>query len=263
MTRRPVTLDPLCVDVFENDAGQVDGQFDWNSLWMDEAFFVAIIKANQGTQCAPQPWFTKNWQAIRESAIAQGRYGRTALRGCYSYLEVDQDWKAQAEVFLKMVELAGGWDIGDLWPMLDVESAANPANPGSAKLMDAMETWAQVVGGALGRQCLLYGNIYLAESGVTSPPAGFGCLTVARYTGDLPPVTYERIGWSITEPPVMPTVWGWQYAGTEDPNLLKGYPGTAPIGPSGSQIKSDITAVIAAGGGQAAVDFTLLNLHAP
>jgi hypothetical protein len=85
-----------------------------------------------------------------------------------------------------------------------------------------------------------------------------GALTVARYASNLPPATYQGIGWTWSSLPSvsMPTLWGWQYSGDPDGGSLPDYPTVSPLGTG----NCDITAIIAAGGAQNALTWTRKNL---
>lgn len=190
-------IDPLIVDTYAGDGhGQdaitalVKAGPPWHGL---------VMKATEGTYYpANRPddreWFLDNW--IRARVYAGARYGQNWFRGAYHYLRVDQDGTLQAEKFLALVEEAGGWGAGDLWPMVDVESAENPQHPGKQAIIDCVSAFTAKVKAELGRTCLLYGNVYLAENDVTDH-MGCGVLEVARYASTLPLVVYERIGWKL------------------------------------------------------------------
>lgn len=258
-----MTIDPLIVDAYEGDFGgspNIGALVEAGSPWHG-----IIFKATEGTYypytTAQRDWLCRNWLPAR---ILPGvRYNAPVgspdvwFRGAYHYLRVDQDAIKQADNFLKLIELAGGWGPGDLWPMVDVESAENPAHASAQQIIDSVELWASKITTAIGRTPMLYGNVYLWERGVKSH-MNCGTLTVARYAKDLPEDTYHRIGWQLAEPAAMPTLWGWQYSGDPDGGYLKGYPTTTPLKPTEN---ADIIAIVAAGGKQAALDWTISNLN--
>lgn len=192
-----------------------------------------VLKASQGDYYTSGAWFAKYWPMVR--ALAGDQYGVTFWRSAYHYLDVLVDATKQAHVFLSMIDKNGGWGAGDLWPWIDVEGSHNPPDASTAQIEDSVSTWARVVQLETGRKPTLYGNIYLAEHGVRSH---MGCqnLVVARYTAELPRFVYERIGWTVAD------LLGWQYAGTENPPTLAGYPHQSPIG------QVDMTAITIPGG---------------
>ncbi len=246
-------IDPLIVDVYAkspvmNVKALVAAGPPWCGL---------ILKATEGTsypRLQEREWFLKNWLPAR--ILALDRYGKNWFRGAYHYLRIDQNAIAQADAFLNLIDLAGGWGPGDLWPMVDVEGAENPNNASAQQIVDSVSAYTARIRSRTGRSTMGYGNVYLWERGVRAT-MGCGLLTVARYASDLPPVTYQRIGWKLQNPPMMPTLWGWQFSGDPEGSFLPGYPTSSPMGPG----PADITAMIVAGGGQAALDWTRQNLY--
>jgi len=232
-----MTVNPLLCDIYAGDLG---GKPDiaklatagapWHGLW---------LKATEGlyypqrSSSGPygDAWFLHNWPLARTAAGT--RYGFDWFRGAYHYHRIDQDAVAQADAYLALIERGGGWAYGDLWPMIDVESAENPVKPGKQRIVDSVSAWVERVKAVLGREIVLYGGEYLAENGVTSR-MGCSMLSVARYAQDLPPVVYNRIGWNLSgknaaSPLAQATVLEWQYCGDGEA-YLKNYPKISPMG---------------------------------
>lgn len=264
-------IDPLIVDCYAKDFG---GKPDIAALVAAGYPWCGIsLKATEGTYYTGGEWFQAHWLPARELGLE--RYGAAVgalkvaqlaigervvpwYRQAYHYFRVDQDPIQQADLFLKTMQLAGGHGPGDLWPMIDVESGSNPPTASAAQIEDGVSRFASKITSALGITPMLYGNIYLWERGVRSH-MNCGTLTVARYAKDLPATTYQRIGWDITQPPAMPTMWGWQYCGDPDGGALPGYPTHCPM----SAIEPADTIAIIVGGGadpQACLDWTTANL---
>ena len=153
-------VDPLIVDCYEGDLG---GKPDWAKLIAaGPPWHGAIIKASEGLEYH-STWFREQWPKLRE--LAGDRYGVDWFRGAYHYARVAEDPIKQAHVFLGQVEQAGGWDAGDLWPMVDVESSNNPLVSTRSQLEAWISTYAAEILLATGRRPTLYGNIYLWQSG--------------------------------------------------------------------------------------------------
>lgn len=244
-------VDPLIVDCYEGD---LEGKPDWAKLIAaGPPWHGAIVKASEGLEYH-STWFREQWPKLRE--LAGDRYGVDWFRGAYHYARVAEDPIKQAHVFLGQVEQAGGWGDGDLWPMVDVESSNNPLHMGKSQLETWISTYAAEILAATGRKPTLYGNIYLWQCGVTST-CGCETLIVARYTPTLPPITYQRIGWSWSADPDVtpPTLLGWQYCG-DGAAFAPGYPTRSPIG------DIDVTALVVANGGRAALDWVRRELAA-
>lgn len=241
-----MTLDPLWVDLYANDLGGkpdiqkfIDAGLPWWGL---------IIKATQGDYYSGGGWFRTYWPLIRQLAINASRYRKDFVRGCYHYFDLKVDARVQAEYFLRHVELAGGWDWGDLAAMIDVEESGNPGDVTASQIVDGVSTWTGIVETATGTKPILYGGNYLAEHGVTDH-CGCQALVVARYSAKLPPIAYTRIGWTAAD------LVGWQYAGVPGGAYLKNYPKTCPMG------STDIIVNTIAGhvGAQAQIDY--INAH--
>lgn len=245
-------MDNLICDIYSADcygkpdiAALVAAGLPWAGL---------ILKATEGTSYPTQPssraWFLKNWPLTK--SLAGARYGETWFRGAYLYWRADADPVAQADFYLQLVEEAGGWGDGDLWPMVDVESAgnSNPALSGQ-QVIDSVSAVTARLHEKLGRTPMLYGGSFMYDLGITSH-MGCNTLLFPRYTSTLPAQTYERIGWKLQAE--MPTLWGWQYAGDGE-SYLAGYPSVSPLG------GGDISALIVAGGGDAALAWTKANLR--
>ena len=234
--------DPLLVDVYEGDLG---GHPDWPKLV--EAGYPWIgagLKASEGLYASP--WFVVQWQKL-VTLVPVARVGVDWWQYAYHYARVADDAIKQAHVFLGNASKAG-IDLSALWSMVDVESANNPEKPGRAHLEDWVSTFAAEILKETGRKPTLYGNVYLAENGVQST-CGCDTLIVARYSQTLPPVIYNRIGWTWSAEPDVepPTLLGWQ--GVGDGLGYWSQPTLSPLG------KVDITAVVVANGGQTAMQW--------
>jgi GH25 family lysozyme M1 (1,4-beta-N-acetylmuramidase) len=249
-------IDPLVADCSAQDG---IGQDQINKLAAAGLPWIGMyLKATEGTyypanRPTDREWFLDNWMRVR--VYAGVRYGKTWFRGAYHYLRCDEDGLAQADNFLALVDEAGGWGPGDLWPMIDVESAEQPATVSAQQIIDCGRAFTTKVKAVTGRRCTLYGNIYLFQNGITDH-LGCDTLIVARYTADLPPVIYNRIGWSLANPAAWPSVVGWQLDGDGQEEVV-GYPKDTPMGPC------DYSAMIIGGGGQAAIDWIAANLNTP
>lgn len=255
-------MDALVVDLYEGDG--YSGLDEWRKLtdagW---PWCGLTIKCSEGLFDWGKDWFTVNWPLVRIAAEEIDRYGVALsdvqvpfLRGAYHYARILQDPIKQAHLFLTRVEQAGGWGRGDLWPFVDVEGANNPPNASAGQVSDWVSVFASEIYEGCGRRPGLYGNIYLAEHGVKST-CGCQVLWISRETSTLPPVIYNRIGWtwSAVKTAKTPTLWGWQYC-TDGQAHLDGYPRTCPIG------SEDITSIVVANGGRQGLEWTVSHLFA-
>ena len=105
----------LIVDLY---SGDLCGKPNWEAVIAAESFVGAIIKATEGL-AFDTSWFSTNWQLLK--SISPERYGTTWFRGAYHFLKFGQSGKDQADFFLKAIDDAGRFDVGDIIPIVDVE----------------------------------------------------------------------------------------------------------------------------------------------
>lgn len=222
----PANRSPLLlVDLYWQDVG---GKPKWDVLVKDERYVGAIIKATEGIVYGHTDWFIKNWKLIKN--VASDRYGRDWFRGCYHYLKFNQSGETQADYYLKVIEKAGGWDDGDILPIVDVElGSERSSNQKASKEEIERVTGAFVkrVKQVTGREVILYGRGAMRDKGITSR---MGCkwLWDPQYGPKLSVDAIERVGWTLDDTPL------WQYTdgdvgatktlrGAELPQLIPGF----------------------------------------
>ncbi len=247
--RSGAVTDPLLVDIYPYN---LDGKPDWAALVAaGPPWHGAILKVSEGVggvvawQQHLREWFQQQWPAVR--AAAGERYGDDFFRGGYHYLLVGGGGAAQADHYLQRIERAGGWDHGDLWPIVDVEEGSGNKTRSRQEVIDTTTAFAEAVRARTGRGVVLYGGWWLASMGI-SDRMGCSWLWYPSYTATLPAASYERIGWTADE------LLAWQYVGGGK-GKLDGYPKRSPLG------DLDISAVTIAGGGAAAIAWLRANLR--
>lgn len=230
-------LQPLFLDIYEGDYSHPD----YNKVLADPLYYGVYIKATEGNYYAPK-WFIDNWNSVKTHAGT--RYGDNFFRGCYLYLKFNLGGKLQADYYLDLVEKAGGWDKGDLWPVIDCElgndgSNGHPADSNqhasAQQIMDCTSECAARIKARTGRKVMLYGNGAMRDKGIKSR-MGCDSLWFPRYTATLPSDKYINEGWDLS------TLFLWQYGG-DDVAFLKGYPSHDPLGTHG-----DISVLVMPGG---------------
>ncbi len=234
-----VKIDPLIVDVYEGDFER--RKMDWGELARAGAPWSGVIlKATQGTYYDGGAWFVSQWPRVRAAGLANRR--DPWVRGAYHYLDTRINGEKQADYFIATLKRAGGVEPSDLI-MVDVERANQRGGVSGLEVRDCVYLFATQIAARLGKPCILYGNSWIYELGITSR---MGCkhLAVARYTATLPATVYRRIGWDY---PAL-----WQYCGVDGSghaiSELPGYPSEAPgCGPV------DISAVVIPGGVEALI----------
>lgn len=207
------------VDVCEYDVG---GKPNWPLLvGLGAPWHGAIIKATEGTYYGPA-WFDSHWKKVRDAAGE--RYGTDWFRGAYHFLKFDTDGAKQADLYLSTVERAGGWDSGDLWPIVDVE-LGNERNSNrkatSPQVIKGTQAFTDRTREVTGRKVMFYGNGAMRDLGIK---VRMGCdyLWCPRYTATLSTMIYERAGWTRNE------LIMWQYSGAGE-SYLAGY-ASSPAG---------------------------------
>lgn len=223
----------LFVDVY---SGDLHGTPDWKRLAeLGAPWHGAIVKATEGTHYAPL-WFANNFRAIREAG--GDRYGHDWFRGAYHFLKFNEDGAKQADYYLHAVDAAGGFAIGDFWPIVDVELGGEKNSnqlASGTQIIDCTTAFAERCTAVTGRKVMLYGNGAMRDKGIKDR-MGCSYLWCARYTPTLPKEIYERAGWDAD------TLALWQYSG-DGVAFLNGYPASPPgFG------KCDVSAVVHGGG---------------
>ena len=204
----------LLIDVYSGDVG---GNPQWDAVVSAEYFVGAIIKATEFISF-DTTWFSSNWSAVK--AAGGDRYGTTWFRGAYHFLKFNQDGAAQADFYLKTIDDAGGFDVGDIIPIVDVElgndgqpnehGKVHPRNSNwdasSQQIIDCTSAFAERVKAATDMEVMLYGNGAMRDKSITDR---MGCdwLWIPRYTATLPALMYTRAGWDREH------VAMWQYCG--------------------------------------------------
>lgn len=213
-----MTYDPLFVDVYTGDHAA-----DWNALSAAGAPWTGVIlKVSQGLRYnseddgAHRSWLSTNWARLAQTNL---------IRGAYHYLQIAEDGAAQADYYLHCIQRAGGFRAGDLWPIVDVETANN-GNPSRQQIIDCTSSYAAQIKKQTGHLPILYGGSFLYDHDVTSQ-MGCGYLWIARYTATLSGAIHDRIGWPSDR------LFAWQYRGDEYNAQLRNadgatYPDQAP-----------------------------------
>lgn len=192
----------LFVDLYAQDLGMHP---PWTILATTPHYFGAIIKATEGTHYAPS-WFRDNWQAIRRTA--NGRYGTTWFRGAYHFLRLLEPGRAQADYYLDAIEHAGGWDRGDIIPIVDVELGGerNPNRRASMQqIIDCAVAWSRRVKERTGRRVMLYGRGAMRDLAIKSK---MGCDVVWN-----PSYTARMVTNGLVPPWSLDDIALWQFGG--------------------------------------------------
>lgn len=159
-----------------------------------------ILKATQGLHYSPE-WFVRHWNKARD--VAADRYGSTWLRGAYHYLDFNVPGARQADVYSAHVEKAGGWDTGDICPIVDVERGGANHEALADRVVDCVSAFTRRVKEVLSRDVILYGRGAMRDLAIRSR---MGCAAVWNpgYTTTMP-MSGLAPTWSVED------VALWQY----------------------------------------------------
>jgi GH25 family lysozyme M1 (1,4-beta-N-acetylmuramidase) len=181
------------------DVSRFQGTINWTLVGQSNVQF-AFVQASRGSgadcavapdRCGPDEYYLRNTAKARAKGIHVGPYHRMFANG-ETLTEATADAAVEADLFISMVQQAGGLTPGDLRPALDVETPFGGLN--STELRAWIGTWTERVETALGVKPVIYTNnsswqatgnttdfavaghpLWVAHWGVASPlvPAGF------------------------------------------------------------------------------------------
>ncbi|MFL5741610.1 MAG: GH25 family lysozyme [Flavisolibacter sp.] len=224
-TTSDTDTDFLFVDVSPWEANP-----NWQALINAPHFVGGILKASQGTKgfLNDGGWFKRNWSQVKDTG--GDRYGSTWFRGAYLFLNLWQDGAEQADNYLQIIDDAGGWDAGDIIPIVDVElgndgSNGKPRNRNQdvskQGIIDCTTACAERLREVTSRNVMLYGRGAMRDRSIVDK---MGCDVVWNpcYTATI--VMHGLEAWTLDD------VVLWQYCGDGQAVLpdQKRFPRTVP-----------------------------------
>jgi lysozyme len=177
------------------DVSVYQGSVDWAKVYGAGIRF-AIVRVSDGTGTLDTT-FATNWKGTKNNNL---------VRGVYQFFEPGEDPTKQADLLLSEVKSAGGFDAGDLPPVMDIETTGGQSD---ATIQSHMQTWLDVIAKAIGRKPLIYTNLN----------------TSSHFGGKFGGYPMWVASWGATCP-TMPSGWNawdfWQYADTGTVNGISG-----------------------------------------
>jgi lysozyme len=159
------------------DVSYYQGVVNWTKVKQSGRVF-AIARVSDGLSVVDTQ-FANNWTGMKQAGL---------VRGVYQFFRPARDPIAQADLLLQKVQAAGGFQPGDLPPVLDVETVDGVA---TATLRQRMQQWLDRVEQAVGRKPMIYTAAFMSDAvgtGFSKYP-----LWVANYGATCPTMP---AGWS-------------------------------------------------------------------
>jgi lysozyme len=177
------------------DVSVYQGSVDWAKV-KGAGITFAIVRVSDGTGTLDST-FTTNWKGTKSNNL---------VRGVYQFFEPGEDPTKQADLVLSQVKNAGGFDPGDLPPVMDIETTGGQSD---ATIQSHMQTWLDVITKAIGRKPIIYTNLN----------------TSSHFGGKFGGYPLWVASWGASCP-TMPNGWKqwdfWQYSDTGTINGISG-----------------------------------------
>ena len=162
----------------DHDAGSVD----WSAVKSTGTSWV-YCKVSGGfsntSYSFQDPGFADYWPQLEQAQIA---------RGAYCFFDLSADGKTQAQLYLQLLDAAGGMKSEDLPPCLDVEWTPSPSDtpfPADNQWQDEALAWLNYVEEQTGRIPVIYTGLRMAQNHFDSRFSRYP-LWVARYPTEDP-----------------------------------------------------------------------------
>lgn len=169
----------LLVDVYAYDLG---GNPKWEALAKasdaKNQYVGAVLKITEGTSTielknspykTSMEWLRRHWPLVK--AAGGDRYGVDWFRGGYHFLKFNRDPIAQANFYVGTIDAVGGFEHGDLLPIVDVE-LGKPTNSNfnatAQQIIDCTSVFAERVRTLTGRRVILYGRGAMRDKGIVN-----------------------------------------------------------------------------------------------
>lgn len=177
------------------DVSYYQGNVSWSQVKGAGRQF-AFARISDGLNY-PDAKFAQNWPAMKTAGL---------VRGSYQFFRPSQDAGLQAQMVIDNLAAAGGFKVGDLPPVLDLESADGLA---SSVVVSKAKVWLAKIEAALKVKPIVYTAAFMSD--VIGTNFGGYTLWVANYQ---------------TTCPTMPSGWtDWQFWQNSDSGSVAGISG--------------------------------------
>jgi len=194
-TGQALTVCPTGTIIQGVDVSVYQGTVDWAKVKAAGVDF-AFARVSDGTGTLDTT-FAANWKGMQAAGI---------VRGVYQFFEPGEDPVKQADLVMSQVKAAGGFEAGDLPPVMDMEVTGGQTD---ATIQANMQAWLTEIEKTYGRNGIIYTN----ESTSTHFGGKFTSypLWVASWGGTCPTMPDGFTAWKF-----------WQYADTGTINGISG-----------------------------------------
>lgn len=221
------------------DVSKYQSTVAWNKVKAAGVSF-AVARVSDGTGYLDQ-YFSQNWKGMRTAGL---------LRGAYQYFRPAQDALAQATLFVKRINAAGGMRDGDLPCVLDLETSGGLSSSG---VLRAVATWIAYVEKHTNRRPIIYtGSYFWDEHKLGSGYAGYPLWTAHYTSASCPLVPNAWSRWTIWQYTSSASVSG--VTGRVDANRFNGTLSQLKAFAAASVLRRPDSGVATSDGGAAAAD---------
>lgn len=169
------------------DVSKWQGSIDWSGVKQSGVVF-AFIRASHGTGTLDE-YFDANWKGAKANGV---------IRGVYQYFNPGEDPIAQAKLLVQMVNDSGGFELGDLPAVIDVESTDSQS---AATIMANVRAWIDYVEAQTQRRPIVYtGSYFWDDNGLDDSVSSYPLWTAHYTTNPCPLASSSWAKWTF-----------WQY----------------------------------------------------
>lgn len=196
-------MDTYYMKTFGLDVSHYQSNIDWSNVHSMYSIYpidFVFIRATMGV-ASTDKLFKKNWRGAADNNI---------IRGAYHFYRPDENSTAQAQNFIKTVNLKKG----DLPPVLDIENM--PRTQSMDKLIEGLKNWCEIVENHYNIQPIIYSSDKYYEDFLKEHFSSH-IIWVANYNFFVQEMKPEWNFWQFSEKAQIPGI-----KGSVDVNIFNG-----------------------------------------